>query len=141
MPESSSALSDIDSRLEAAKLAQQQAEAEHRQFEKEYHNFRSIPAKHEQLTGKVANLEAERTQLNATDFNAKIRQLIEIELNPKPGLIVAESVQSLLLQRDSLKLRMEVIDDLISRMNQELKVLAEDNKRLAKALDLPPHQL
>jgi hypothetical protein len=83
MPESSSALSDIDSRLEAAKLAQQQAEAEHRQFEKEYHNFRSIPAKHEQLTGKVANLEAERTQLDATDFNAKIRQLIEIELNPK----------------------------------------------------------
>jgi cell shape-determining protein MreC len=36
---------------------------------------------------------------------------------------------------------MEVIDDLISRMNQELKVLAEDNKRLAKALDLPEHKL
>jgi hypothetical protein len=78
--EGSGSLAAIDAKAEAARLAAEQAEAEHRQFEKEYHNFRSIPAKYEQLTNKIASLEAERTQLNATDFNAKIRQLIEIEL-------------------------------------------------------------
>ena len=109
----SASLAAIDGKLEAARLAAEQAEKEHQEFERSYHEFRSIPVKHEQLTNKIASLEAERNRLNAPDFNAKIRHLIEIELNPKPGLIVAESVQSLLLQRDTLKLRLEVIADLL----------------------------
>jgi hypothetical protein len=137
----SSALSDIDSRLAAARSAQDQAEAEQREFEKAYHEFRSLPAKYEQLTSRVASLEFERNRLTVTDFDAKIRQLIEIELNPKPGLIVSESVPNLLLQRDTRKLRLEVIDELTSRMNEELEKLSADNKRLAQTLDLQEHKL
>jgi hypothetical protein len=139
--ESSSALSDIDSRLDAARLAQQQAEKEQRELERLYHEFRSIPAKHKQLTDKIAGLEGERLRLNATDFDAKIRQLIEIELNPKPSLIVAESIPSLLLQRDTLKLRLEVISDFLGQCKAALVKLADDNRRLAKVLDLPEHKL
>jgi hypothetical protein len=58
--EGSSPLFAIDAKAEAARLAADQAEAEHREFEKAYHEYKALPAKHEQLTGKVASLEGER---------------------------------------------------------------------------------
>jgi hypothetical protein len=138
--EGSSSLAAIDDKLEAARLAREQAEAEERSFERAYHEFRSIPGKHKALTDKIASLQFERQRLTSTDFEAKIRQLIEIELNPRPGLIVAESIPSLLLQRDTLKLRLEVIADILEQCQSALEALAADNKRLAKELDMPEHK-
>jgi hypothetical protein len=71
----------------------------------------------------------------------KIKELFEFELNPRPGVIVAESVQSLLIQRDTLKLRMEVIADLLEQCRTALNKVAEDNKRISRALDLREHKL
>lgn len=80
-------------------------------------------------------------RLTQTNWDAKIKQLLELELNPKPGVIVAESVQSLLIQRDTLKLRLEVIADLLDQCKAALDELGSDNKRLARELDLPEHKL
>jgi hypothetical protein len=139
--EGSSALSDIDSKLEAARHAQAEAEAEHREFEKAYHEHRSIPAKHEQLIVKVSNLQAERLRLTSTDFDAKIKQILTLEYNPKPGMIIHESIPSLLLQRDTMALRLEVIDSLVAQCRTELERLTDDNSRLAQQLGITPHKL
>jgi hypothetical protein len=137
----SASLAVIDGKIQAAKLAEEQAEAEHQAFERAYLEFRSIPGKHKAHSDKIASLEFERNRLTSTNFEAKIRQLIDFELNPRPGLVVAESIPSLLLQRDTLKLRVEVIADVLGQCRVALEKLADDNKRLAKELDLPEHRL
>jgi hypothetical protein len=139
--EGSASLAAIDGKAEAARLAAEQAEREHQAFERSYHEFRSVPAKHEQLTGKIASLEAERQYLSTVNFEAKIKQILEAELNPKPGVVIHNSVASLLIQRDTRQLRIEVIEDLLGQCKSALEQLADDNKRLAKELDLPEHKL
>ena len=117
------------------------AEAEEREFERSYHEFKAIPDKVEQLTSKVASLEAERLRLTQTNWDAKIKYLLEAELNPKPGVIIHESILSLLVQRDTLKIRLEVIDSLLVQCKAALGDLVAGNERLSKELDLPPHKL
>jgi hypothetical protein len=137
----SSALASVDAKLEAARVAQATAEQEQAAMESAYHQHRSIPAKVEQLTGRVANLESERNRLTNTDFDAKIRQILEANYNPKPGMVIHESVGNLLMQRDTLKLRREVIADLLQQCATALAKLSEDNTKLADQLGIRPHKL
>jgi DNA repair exonuclease SbcCD ATPase subunit len=137
----SSALSVVDARLEAARLAQEVAEKEQAELERTYHDYRSIPAKHEQLTNKVANLQAERLRLTSTDWDSKIRQLLEAEYNPKPGMIIHENIPSLLMQRDTLTLRLQVIDALLEQYKSALGRLTEDNTKLSDQLGIRSHKL
>jgi hypothetical protein len=139
--EGSSSLAAIDSKLAAARLAQDLAEKEGAELDRAYHEYRSVPAKHEQLSQRVASLEFERNRLTATDFDAKIRQLLELDYNPKPGVVIHESIPSLLMQRDTLQLRLEVIADLVEQCKAALNDLVSSNKRLALELDLEEHKL
>jgi hypothetical protein len=72
----SASLAAIDGKRESARLAAEQAKKEHQEFEKAYHAFRAIPARHEQLTRKVASLEGERIRLNQTDWDAKDKGVV-----------------------------------------------------------------
>jgi hypothetical protein len=139
--EGSSSLAAIDGKLAAARLAQEQAENEGAELDRAYHEYRSVPAKHEKLSQRVASLEFERNRLTATDFDAKLRQLLELDYNPKPGVVIHESIPSLLMQRDTLTLRLEVIQELVVQCTEALSKLADDNRRLAQYLDLPLHVL
>jgi predicted transcriptional regulator len=139
--EHSSALSDIDNRWETARLAASQAEREQQEFEREYHNFRSIPARHKQLTDKAASLKAQRKELTDINFDARIKQLLELEYNAKVGTTIHGSAPAFLLIKQTLPIRLEVIDSLTTRIEEELAKLSADNERLAAALDLPEHKL
>src|SRR5580704_4743758 len=126
--EGSSSLAAIDGKHEAARLAAELADREHEAFDQSYREFRLVPAKHEQLASKIASLDAESNRLKATDFDAKIRQLLTFEYNPKPGVVIHESIPSLLMQRDTLALRLEVISELIDQCRTALDELVSSNK-------------
>jgi hypothetical protein len=139
--EGSSSLAAIDARLSAARLAQDVAEKEGAELDRAYHEYRSIPARYEQLAIKIASLETESNRLTVIDFDAKIKQLLAFEYNPKPGVVIHESIPSLLMLRDTRELRVGVIADLVSQCKEALEKIADDNKRLAEYLDLPEHKL
>jgi hypothetical protein len=137
----SSALSAVDAKLEAARQAHDLAQRERAELDRSYHQFRAIPAQAEQLTNKVASLGFERSRLTATDFDAKIRQLLDAEYNPRPGMIIHENIPSLLLQRDTLALRLQVIDELVVQCEAAMAQLTEDNTKLAEQLGIRAHKI
>jgi hypothetical protein len=137
----SASLAVIDGKAAAARLALEQAEAEEREFERSYDEFKTIPAKVEQLSGRAASLRAQRKELAETDFDKKISQLLELEYSPKVGVTIHGSVPALLMIKQTLPLRLQVIDSLTARIDEELTKLEADNKRLSKELDLSAHTL
>ena len=139
--EGSASLAVIDGKLESARLAQEQAEAEHQEFDRQYHVFRSLPAKYAQLTGKIDNLELSAKQISEADYDAQITQHLEAQYNPRPGVMIAGNIGELLVAKETRDLKLKVIEKLQALMNVELTQLADDNKRLAGELDLPQHIL
>jgi hypothetical protein len=139
--EGNSALLDIDSRLQAAKLASETAEREHKEFERQYHNFRSIPAQFEQLTSKINDLELSAKQIKEYDYDALISQHLEAQFNPRPGVQIAGSIGELLVARETRDLKLKVIAGLLEQCKAAIEKLADDSKRLAKVLDLPAHNI
>jgi hypothetical protein len=141
MLEGNSSFAAVDGKIEAAKLALEQAQKEEADLDKAFHEFRSLPARAEQLQNKSASLRGQRKELVEIDFDAKITQLLELEYAPKVGTVIHGSVPALLMLKETLPLRLAVIDSLLEQCDQALKKLADDNKRLSKELDVPPHQL
>ena len=139
--EGSKALSEIDSRFESARLALAQSEADQKELERAFHEFRSLPARVEQLQNKAASLKAQRKELVEIDFDKKISQLLELEYSPKVGVTIHGSVPALLMIKETLPLRLAVIDGLVAQIEEELSKLKADNARLAKQLDLPAHKV
>ncbi len=139
--ECSASLSAIDSKIEAARVATEQAQAEEQAFERAFLEFRGIPGKYRQLVDKSAGLEAERNRLTVTDFDSLIRQLLVLEYDPKPHVMIQGNIQTLLIQKQTLNLRLAVIDELLLKLKPEIEKLVDANRRLALQLDVPENKL
>ena len=138
---SSTPLKHVTEKLEAARLAERQALSEQQEIEAKHREFRSLPNRFEQLTGRIAGLKAQRNELAETNFKAKIEEILRLEYFPRPGVQIAASIPALLLVKETLPLRLKVIDEVVASIEAEVAKLREDNQRLAAELDLKEHKL
>jgi hypothetical protein len=139
--EGSKALAAIDGKVESTRQLAEQAVREREELERLFHEFRGLPARAEQLQNKAASLKAQRKELVEIDFDQKIGQILELEYSPKIGVTIHGSVPALIMIKETLPLRLAVIDKLTAQIGEELTKLEADNKRLSKELDLAAHKL
>jgi hypothetical protein len=139
--EGSKSLKDAVDKVEVAREAERQALREKQKLEALHREFRSVPNRFKQLEDKIANLEQSSQKIRDADYDAQIMQHLELQFNPRPGVMIAGSIGDLVVARETRDLKLQTIADLLEQCRTAIENLKADNHRLAKELDLKPHKL